>query len=672
MRRIASPSLALCMIFAAGAAFADSLDYGAYERLFGEPVTRGATGKPERLSETPVNMQIISAEDIRRSGSDNIPDILRFVAGVDVRRYGLTDADVGIRGYDIGNSPRVLVLINGRQFYIDYNTYTSWQTLPVQLGEIRQIEIIKGPNSALYGFNAVGGVINIITYDPLDDDVGQVTFRTGTQEYTGGSVIGTAKLGERAGLRLSAGGLRGHEASTADQPKVFGLFNRDNYNHAINADGRWKSPSGVNLTAEISWVNAQQWEMGTGGFPGTSFYSTNSQKLGLEAPTSIGTVSLTGYRNQIGYRWDQGGNDYDYTKMDNRLYVLQASDLFKLGSDHSVRLGLEFRSDDNQGSYYKGETMGFDLYSGSAMWNWQIDSAWSLTNSVRVDHMTTSYTGPIPPNVPYPASAYAIRVTEPSFNSALVWRPTGLDSVRLSAARAVQPPNIYQMFPQPPTRSATFTAGTGSFEGDPHLKPSIVMNYEADYSRTIPEWSSTAQLAVFWQQTRDVLAAPGDAGPPDANGIVWSGNIGRSRAVGGELTLKGSNADGWRWNLGYALALIKDDVTTNQGVITSSIENQRGTPVSTVIAGFGRSWDQFEADVSARWQTRFDDVAISGTGTSYASAPIQSYAFFLGHLGYKVTEDFNLGLTGALATLRRTSLGLPTENRLFLTATHGF
>ena len=62
-----------------------------------------------------------------------------------------------------------MVLINGRQVYmVDYGRIV-WGNLPVQLNEIRQIEVIKGPNSALYGFNAVGGVINIITYDPLKE-----------------------------------------------------------------------------------------------------------------------------------------------------------------------------------------------------------------------------------------------------------------------------------------------------------------------------------------------------------------------------------------------------------------------------------------------------------------------------------------------------------------------
>jgi iron complex outermembrane receptor protein len=60
---------------------AQSVDYGALEQLFGEPVTTSATGKPQKASEVPANMEIITQEDIRRSGADNIPDILQFITG---------------------------------------------------------------------------------------------------------------------------------------------------------------------------------------------------------------------------------------------------------------------------------------------------------------------------------------------------------------------------------------------------------------------------------------------------------------------------------------------------------------------------------------------------------------------------------------------------------------
>src|SRR6202040_2489563 len=100
------------------------------------------------------------------------------------------------------------VLVNGRQVYSDDYGHVNWSSIPIQLDEIRQIEVIKGPNSALYGFNAVSGVINIITYDPLQTQVNAATLRGGTQDYLGGSVVGTGRIGDDVGVRLSAGGLK--------------------------------------------------------------------------------------------------------------------------------------------------------------------------------------------------------------------------------------------------------------------------------------------------------------------------------------------------------------------------------------------------------------------------------------------------------------------------------
>ena len=124
---------------------AQGLDYSQMEQLFGEPVTTSVTGKPQRVSDAAANVTIITADDIRRSGADNLPDILNFVAGLDVRRYGFAAADVAVRGYNEPSNPRLLVLLNGQQVYLDDLGRTQWYTIPVQLPEIRQIEVIKGP-----------------------------------------------------------------------------------------------------------------------------------------------------------------------------------------------------------------------------------------------------------------------------------------------------------------------------------------------------------------------------------------------------------------------------------------------------------------------------------------------------------------------------------------------
>ncbi len=183
---------------------AQSIDYGSLEQMFNEPVTTSATGSPQRASQAPVDMDIITAADIERSGAVDLPTILSRVAGLDVQTWGAGAADVGVRGYNGAMNPRLLVLVNGRQVYLDFYGYTAWSTLPVRLEEIRQIEVVKGPNAALFGFNAVSGVINIITYNPKYDVKGFAAGRVGSEGYREAS-LGHTFSADRLSARLTTG-----------------------------------------------------------------------------------------------------------------------------------------------------------------------------------------------------------------------------------------------------------------------------------------------------------------------------------------------------------------------------------------------------------------------------------------------------------------------------------
>ena len=601
-------------------------------------------------------MEIITADQIRQSGADNIPDILRGVAGVDVRRYGASDADVAIRGYNAANSPRVLVLLNGRQIYVDYHSYTAWATLPVQLEEIRQIEVIKGPNTALFGFNAIAGVINIVTFDPIFDTVNAVTARYGTQGNQQLSTVVTSHLGDGAGLRLSASEHGSKEYSMESMsgfssgfPDSYGSFPRHAYNRSVYAHGRAELPSGLDVTAEMDLTDAKLLEMTVGGFPGWTSYISNREKLGIGGDSAIGYLNLSAYRNSVEFRYVPGENCTTCVSIINSLYVVQASDLLKPGVDHTVRVGLEYRNNRGGGSAFAGEDIGFDVYAANAMWNWQMTPDVALTNSVRVDHMTFTYRGPVDPSVLlYNAADYNSRpITEPSFNSALVYKPTMLDAFRFSVARGVQAPDFYALFPEP-VSPTPFSNVVNSFQGTPNLKPTVSMNYEVDYDRGLPRLDSTAELALFYQSSRNVLAPPGDAGISDTNNNGYAGNIGGSTSIGGELSLKGSNDGGWRWKTAYSLAFIRDHYSVNQnpGAPDSSVDSQRGTPTSSVILGLGRSWGDFEADVMGRWQSHYDDIALANTLNSLARYRIENYFTFDARLGYKLNDSLTLAVSG--------------------------
>jgi outer membrane receptor for ferrienterochelin and colicins len=655
-------SLALTAL-APSTAYAQSIDYGALEQLFGESVTTSATGSPQRVTEAPANMEIITADEIQRSGADNIPDILQFVAGVDVRRYSFAQAEVSVRGYNQQFSPRLLVLINGRQVYLDDYGHTAWQSLPVQMDEIRQIEVVRGPNSALFGFNAAGGVINIITYDPLLDSTNVLTVRGGTQGDASGSAVVTLHAGDKAGLRLSLGGSQAKEFSTSSLPPTLDPYYQSPHNFSLGADGRLKVAPKVELTVEGTVTSAQHFDaLPVPGFF-DDIYRTNSLKLGLAADTSFGLLNVSAYRNELNFELVHVSGDVLET---NRVYVVQANDLFKLGTNHTVRLGLEYRDNSASGAIFGGH-IGYNVYGASAMWNWQITPELALTNAVRLDQLSLRYAGLPIPGIRYTISDYnRAGLSEISFNSGIVYKPTANDTFRLLAARGIQAPSLVDFGLQ---ESSNIGGLPISFIGNPGLRAASVMNYEIDYERSLSPINAVLRAAAYHQKTDD-LVVTNVIGPlaPGAGGLVsYSQNVSSSSANGGELQLKGASVSGIRWSTSYALIFVTDNLGT-LGDSFSVLDYDRGSPTSVVNVGAGYSWNRFDVDARLRWQSHFTDFSPTATG---ASQPIRidNYTAANARIGYRMTDNMTLALTGEQLAQPRIleAAGTRVERRVFVT-----
>jgi iron complex outermembrane receptor protein len=119
------------------------------------------------ISQAPSNVYVITDEDIRQSGAIDIPTLLRRIPGMEDMQMNGTDFNVNVRGDNRPKNPsKLLVMVDGRSIYIDFQGQVIWKLLPVTLPEINRIEVLKGPASAEWGFNAFDGVINIITKSP--------------------------------------------------------------------------------------------------------------------------------------------------------------------------------------------------------------------------------------------------------------------------------------------------------------------------------------------------------------------------------------------------------------------------------------------------------------------------------------------------------------------------
>ena len=151
--------------------------------------------KEQKLSHTAAAIFVITQEDIRRSGATNIPDLLRMVPGLDVAQVNSSTWAISSRGFNDEAANKLLVLIDGRTVYSPLFSGVFWDIQQIPLETIDRIEVIRGPGAAVWGANAVNGVINITTKKASDAQGGLISGGGGTYDQG----FGTAQFGGKVG-----------------------------------------------------------------------------------------------------------------------------------------------------------------------------------------------------------------------------------------------------------------------------------------------------------------------------------------------------------------------------------------------------------------------------------------------------------------------------------------
>jgi len=662
---LAGVSATFILSMAATAAHAQSIDYGAMEQLFNEPVTTSATGSPQRSTEVPVAMEIISADDIKRSGAVDLPTILSRVAGLDVLNWGAGASDVSVRGYDQAMSPRLLVLINGRQVYLDHYGYTAWATLPVQLSEIRQIEVVKGPNSALFGFNAVGGVVNIITQNPKFDSAGSINLTGGTNGYGELSVVKSVKLGDRFFARLSAGAAQMDEYGRAGSTVLAGQVT-DPARVSANLDTITQLTEKTELRVEGSWSNVQVSEAVSNYSYSPSKYVTTSVKATLASDTKLGLLQASAYETNLTAKQLVASQQ---ARFENKLDVVSVQDLFKIGAQHTFRIGGEYRKNEVNTAPLAGGQLSYEVVSVSGMWNWAISDKLAVTAAGRYDDLSLSREGTFPAGHPAVTNAYWDRsIKKASYNFGAVYRPTQADTFKLTAARGVQVPTLVDLGAvQLRATAGPYTVGV---IGNPTLAPSIVTNYEIGYERPLPGLDAKAGVSVFRQKTEDVKGQPTSGQidvMPTAPGVLpllSYRNIGDSKMWGVELTASGKIEGGFHWSGDWTFTDVDDEAAAGFSPQVRLAAFSATTPETRANVSFGWANAQWAADGFFHYTG--DHKAYLSTG---ALVSVEDYVT----LGGRVARTFDHGITLAVSGQnltdghQRQTAGLEVERRAFVT-----
>jgi iron complex outermembrane recepter protein len=195
------------------------------EVTFMEEVVVTATRFERETEKVPAKVTIIDREEIDKSGARNVPEVLRNLGGVHVRDlYGnRVNQSVDMGGFGEGAQHRTAVLINGRRLNPIDLSNVRWSTISLDM--VERIEVMHGGNAVLYGDNAMGGVINIITKRSEEGVQGSV-------EALGGSfdtfnIQASLNMGsDKVGMVVGVNHFQSDGYRDRSETESFGLFSR--------------------------------------------------------------------------------------------------------------------------------------------------------------------------------------------------------------------------------------------------------------------------------------------------------------------------------------------------------------------------------------------------------------------------------------------------------------
>ena len=135
-------------------------------------------------------MSVVSSETIETSPAQNYGDLLRNVPGLNVIQMSARDINLTSRQGTSTLSNSQLALLDGRSIYLDFFGLILWDFVPSNPADIKQIEVVRGPASAVWGANALTGVINIITKTPRESPGGSLNLNGTYFDRDAGSLKG--------------------------------------------------------------------------------------------------------------------------------------------------------------------------------------------------------------------------------------------------------------------------------------------------------------------------------------------------------------------------------------------------------------------------------------------------------------------------------------------------
>lgn len=509
-----------CIVYFSGHLSASAQEVTALKRmsleeLMGIEVT-SVSRRPEKLAAVASAVQVITQDDIRRSGATSLPEALRLASNLHVAQVDARQWAISARGFNSSTANKLLVLIDGRTVYTPLYAGVFWDVQDSMLEDVERIEVISGPGATLWGANAVNGVINITTKNARQTQGMLLTAATGRElEALGGARFG-GTLPNGLGYRF--------------------------YGKYVDRDGP-VVPDGRDISKD--------WQMARGGFRVDGDFSTNGALTvqgdfydgDIQQPVA-GDIGVSG-ANVLG-RWSRvlaNGSDlqlqvyFDRTHRDIPAFFKENLDTYDIdyqhhlqaGRRHEIVWGLGYRLIDDD--IDNGFTFGFlppdvrrEWFSAFVQDEIAIRDAVQLTVGTKLEY-----------------NEYTHLELQPSVR--LSWQLDNQSKLWSAVSRAVRTPSrIDREFYAPSTPPFFLLRGGPDFDSEK------LIAYEIGY-RTQPHEKVLLSLSTFYNDYDDLRSV--ERINPPAAFPAYIGNGLTGATYGAELTAEYRVTNDWQLSAGY-------------------------------------------------------------------------------------------------------------------------
>lgn len=449
-----------------------------------------ATKTALEKKEVPQSVEVISQEEIKNSGAFNVRDALRFATNIDVQEVGMTGNVVMVRGME---SKHTLILIDGRRMAAENtgSTMNAYELSRVNLADVERIEIIRGNGSALYGSDAMGGVINIIT-KKANKEHASIGVHTGTKDAGTDFYYSSGKQG-KVSVKAS-GGIEKVRQETSGYYSVKNSYYTDGTNmygprRFLNLGFDYAFDDNRGLALDLNFMREQfTSKSNAGSDTGVYNYDNNRSDYAL---TYYGKDDKNDYNLRMYYNTLKKNNvtnensaitDFDNTSYDT--FVIEGKNSMKLDDKNTMTYGAEWTTTEMRGTRFGGggdnkysETFAgitkdgseksVDTYAAYLQDEIKVTDKWLIIPAVRFDHHS-SFGSHTSPKV---GTTYSF-----SDNS----------RIKVNYGKSFRAPTVYELYSTMDKRMGMMNV---QVFGNPDLKPEKATNFDIGLEAEQGKWS---------------------------------------------------------------------------------------------------------------------------------------------------------------------------------------